>query len=455
MKKIMMSKITDKDIGEIINGVASNELIRSGLCGQDISHIDLSELSIDSFKKISFDEKTIFSKEQLKKFKPFELLEKSKKASNYIEQLHNNGVDGKGQNIAVIDTNIDAENEMFENANLTIINDEKSGEKEEHGATVLSALLQVVPNANIKYFADNKYDENRDFNVLEYIKRIVEDGNIKIISMSSRIRNEKVKEDVQALLEENGITLIDSETFYKKFTYCFRNFDTDGNEKFEEAFCEKEEIYASQRQSFLDQVNFALDNYSIDSSNMEMALKQLKANLIRDGRQKDVAILEEKEQLLLNDNIYGKEGYNYIQKQRNIKREQEEREKNGSIEVPCAGRTFIARDGKYKYFGTCSASYTIPQVAGYFALARQIQKDLNFEDFIKICEETSQNIGNRKIANPLKMVELLKERNIESGFINELKSKVNNISENVKETDEEINQRITKNIYKSEESKSI
>ena len=439
MKEIKIGKITNKDVEEMVNGVSSNELLRDGLCGQDISNIDLSELSVENFKKLSFDSSTIFSKKQLEKFNPYRPLEESKNPSKYIEELHDNGVDGTGQKIAIIDTNIDTENELFNNSNLEFIEDVMSGEKEVHGATVLSALLQVVPNANVKYYADNKYDKNRDENILGYIKDIIKDGDIKIISMSSRIKDDKIKKEVQELLEQNDVALIDSETFYKKFTYCFREFDSNGEEKFQEAFCEEEENNIQKREVLMSQVKSVLDSYGIDSSNMESAFDILKQNLIRDGREKDVAISEEKKQLLLSDNVYGKNGYNYIQKQKAVEKEQKERLENGSIEVPCGGRTFIGKNGAYKYFGTCSASYTIPQVAGYFALAKQAQKDLSFDEFVKACDETSQKVGHRKIINPLQMINSLQEREIvkENEFIKSLKSNVKDISAGSLETEED------------------
>ena len=48
----------------------------------------------------------------------------------------------------------------------------------------------------------------------------------------------------------------------------------------------------------------------------------------------------------------------------------------------------IAKNGEkevvYKYNGSlCGASFAIPQIAGLFLLARQVDKDITFKDFIK------------------------------------------------------------------------
>ena len=225
MVNLNIKKITDKDVEDMMAGIEDNNLLRDGLCGYDLSNVDLSELSLGSFKRLSFDEKTIFSEEQLEQFHPFEQLELSKSPGESIKELHNMGIDGAGIKIAVIDSNIDINQELFSSSKIEFIETERSGKKEVHGATVLSALLGVVPNAEIRYYADNKYDKNRDKNILGYINDIIENSEIKIISMSSNIRDIEMKNKIYELLRHKGITLIDSNTFYKNFTYCFREFD--------------------------------------------------------------------------------------------------------------------------------------------------------------------------------------------------------------------------------------
>lgn len=422
-----MKKITDNDVEEMIKGVQSNNILRDGLCGTDLREFDLTGLSVRMFKKLSFDENTIFSNEQLEKFKPYRLLESAKTASNSVEKLHNMGLTGNGIKIAIIDSNIDINYQPFKSANLNLIKTNKSGEMETHGATVLSALLQVVPEAEICYYADNKYSKNNDNNKLDYILDIVAKGDIKIISMSSGFSDENIKQQVHNLLNENNITLIDSETFHRNFTYCFREIDENGNESFKEAFCEEEQKDFIGIKSKLYSL---LDNYNINKDNMEIAIAKLQSLLEQEGR---VGLKGEIDRLksiliLMDKPVYGEDSVNYMYKQSEISKEQEERRKNDSIEIPCGGRTFIGKDGVYKYFGTCCVSYTIPQVAGIFVLAKQKYKDLTFEDFINLSKSTALNIDNRKVINPLNLIlevqKLKDERTQSDNFVHKLKENV-------------------------------
>ncbi|CCY70990.1 subtilin related serine protease [Clostridium sp. CAG:921] len=428
MVNLNIKKITDKDVEDMMAGIEDNNLLRDGLCGYDLSNVDLSELSLGSFKRLSFDEKTIFSEEQLEQFHPFEQLELSKSPGESIKELHNMGIDGAGIKIAVIDSNIDINQELFSSSKIEFIETERSGKKEVHGATVLSALLGVVPNAEIRYYADNKYDKNRDKNILGYINDIIENSEIKIISMSSNIRDIEMKNKIYELLRHKGITLIDSNTFYKNFTYCFREFDECGNEKFEEAFCEAEEIDLEETQKAVkEKIKKYFDEYGINDENVELSLEKLRTKLLNEGKEDIVNGIDKFREYIVNDNVYGKDGINYKRKQNERKEEERERIRNNSVEIPCGGRTFVGKGGIYKYFATCSASYTIPQCAGLYALAKQVNGELSFENFINICKESSLKVDNRSIINPLQMIDLVqKQQNIETNnFFSQLKALVN------------------------------
>ncbi len=117
--------------------------------------------------------------------------------------------------------------------------------------------------------------------------------------------------------------------------------------------------------------------------------------------------------ILDTPNLYGKEGRMYWDKKLYREKEKNIRKKNQSIEIPCGGRTFSTSDGEDKYWGTCSASYTIPQVAGYFALAKQISPNITYDEFVKICRETCISKEKRKILSPKNMIKKIEERDIE------------------------------------------
>ena len=57
------------------------------ICGKDISKIDMSKLSINNFRRLTFDSKTIFSEEQKEKFHPEEILRQGKNFSNLMTEI--------------------------------------------------------------------------------------------------------------------------------------------------------------------------------------------------------------------------------------------------------------------------------------------------------------------------------------------------------------------------------
>ena len=85
------------------------------------------------------------------------------------------------------------------------------------------------------------------------------------------------------------------------------------------------------------------------------------------------------------------------------------------IIIPCAGRTHSQIGGGYQYNGVGCASWSIPQVAGLYCLAKQIDKDISYDDFIKSIKETAsqQKIGfSLNLLDATKLIEQNKiERN--------------------------------------------
>ena len=111
----------------------------------------------------------------------------------------------------------------------------------------------------------------------------------------------------------------------------------------------------------------------------------------------------------------GEGGVRHISKQKTIQEEKERKNVSRAgkpIEIPCGGRSFASPDG-YKYWGSCSNSYTIPQIAGIFALARQISPNLSFEQFSKIANQTSMQIASdgydRLVISPENLIEQIKQ----------------------------------------------
>ena len=88
----MVDKLTDNDVIEMLNGMQNPGFLRSGLCGKDVSNVDMSELSTDMFLRLSFDQKTVFSKEQIEKFNPSKILENGKKLDPKMQEIQDGGL---------------------------------------------------------------------------------------------------------------------------------------------------------------------------------------------------------------------------------------------------------------------------------------------------------------------------------------------------------------------------
>lgn len=433
-----LKNLTDYDVKLMIEGKKSNNLLRNGLCGKNLERIDLSNLSIEMFKKLSFDSNTIFSDEQLEKFHPFELLEKSKLFTNSIKKVHLEGKNGDGIKIAVIDSNIQKNHIHIKDSNVNFVEDSLSGEEEVHGLTVLSALLEVAPNLDVTYYADNKYNKQSDERKEEYIQDIIGKGDIKIISMSSSFRNKKIEDIAYKSLEENEITLIDSNTFYDNFTYCFKNNYLDGSESFEEAFCEVEQNYKDYEYKKA-KLKKLIYEFNIKGESLKEKLELLKLKYKEKNQYDIIKEIEDNEEELLSEEYDGENGILLLKKNRLIESEKKERKENRSVEIPCGGRTFATQNNTYKYFGTCSASYTIPQVAALFAIARQINPNIKYDEFVDKCRETAIKINDRNIISPDKLISEI-ELNIEPKEMNNFKNDLKEMVVSKLETSENKNQ---------------
>ena len=320
--KISLKKLTDTDIQNMLDGKKSNFLLREGLCGIDLSDCDLSDLSPEYFRKLCFDSNTKFSEEQIQKFNPQELLEMAKSPSQEISKLHSHGITGQGLRVAVIDTNIDNRHEIFSNGNIHIKSSSNIGNAENHGLTVVSALLQMVPDTEIDYYPYDKTDANKDIVREEIIGEIIKSG-VKIISMSSSFNDEEIRKRVLEKCEKAGVTLIDQPTFTKHFTYCFRNFDENGGEHFEEAFMESEKASLSEEEWKKGKEIYQnlLRKYGVN--NREKLLEMIRTDLNIDEKTKEEMLnrLDRFGQLLECEHYEGEGGVRHISKQQTIQEE--------------------------------------------------------------------------------------------------------------------------------------
>lgn len=420
LKNILPKKIDDAYVDnrpKTIKGsnAATSEFVWA-LCGQDVSKLDLSELSKEKFRRLSFDTNTKFSQEQIEKFEPFKLLEKGKQFGLNLELLHLAGITGKGVNVAMIDWNHNISNvEMLNTDGTTkvklydnsLVPDEQKLDDGFHGkvpaALLCGSTIGVAPESNLYFFAKERENNFEQITkILDKIQNLQQQGhNISIVSMSFGIPEEFTRNYIK------DFEILNS-----------RNFNV--NYSFE-----------MQRSNYLDinnPSNFELENPPITKQEFEKGVN----NVNQKYNELQLTIDTLKQKL---------EKSNSIQEIENIKSEimLKEKEQNNlpkflstnyetiidlyyknKIYVPCGGRTIPQIGDGYKYDGTTCASWIIPQVAGLFALAKQLNPLLTFEEFTQISRETChRNEQGYRVVNPPGIARQINEINKEKAATDE------------------------------------
>ena len=72
--------------------------------------------------------------------------------------------------------------------------------------------------------------------------------------------------------------------------------------------------------------------------------------------------------------------------------------------IPSAGITVKQNNGKFKYIGTNSTSFSIPVVTGLFAMARQVNPKISLEQFSEICRQTAKVENGYMVVSPKTMI---------------------------------------------------
>ena len=388
-----------------------------GLCGQNVSKIDMSNLSPEMFKKLTFDSETIFSSEQKEKFHPDAIREQGKQFGNIGESK----INGSGTTIAIIDRFANISEEQFEGRTITVykvsengvelmqpekgiflkttsVKDEDGLENGYHGNTIASLTVGkecgVAPNANVILFHIDGIDSQKaQDKVLEFIDKNKEEftiPDILSVSASTKIDSETLKE-----LKELGCAFINSDVFMKDFTW---GRSSDGQELVRDEFIQ----------------------YTIDA--------------FRTKTGQDIGKKFDKNKL-----------------------------------IPVIGRTssYINSDGEEveKYNGSfCGNSFAICQAAGLFLLARQIQPKISYDEFIETIKKSQkENSEHRMYVDPkdviekIQQVEINKENRKSDAFFEDESRGVNTIPTQQlgKQTKEEQENTEEKQVTENEMSRGI
>lgn len=371
LNKVYVEEELKKEAKAFASGKENTGFCLRGLCGQqDVSEIDMSDLTIEMFKRLTFDTKTKFSKEQVDKFHPFDIIKQGKQFGNIKESK----IDGSGTTIAIIDRFSDISAKQFEGRTITVYRVSEDGVEEVqaneegiylehasveedglengyHGNTVLSLAVGkkcgVAPKANVILFhRDGIGNQEAQNAVLKFINENKEKEQFTIPDIISISAKTDISDHTLEELEKLGCAFINSDIFMKNFTWGRSN---DGNENDSNKLVRHEFI-----------------QYTIDAC----------AERGRD----------------INEKF------------------------NGNILIPVTERTSSYIDDKgeeiFKYNGSfCGNSFAIGQVAGMVLLAKQINPNIRYDKFIEIAKDTAKiNNENMKYLDVKEIIEKLKDK---------------------------------------------
>lgn len=378
--------INNNSILEI--GVDSHTLdYMYGICGKDMEDIDMSELSVEDFLNISFDTNTIFSVEQLEKFKPNKILKECDEYYIGMNDLKEAGITGKGINIVILDDPFDHTiDDRFKDIKYNDDNVLEKNVSQFHGITVTDIIKRIAPEANIKFYATKLEDENSEKSKHEFDKKRYEilesiansKENVDIISMSSTINSMDISE-INKKLVNKGCKFIDSRTFSNNFAHANRR----------------------GKNILIKNLNYKIsdEEYKNAIEKIHEEIEELKKENLE--KEKYQEIMDTYERVLIS-----KENY----KIELVKRIENDAKKK--ISVVSGGITYIQNDGicGKKYAAHSSQSFSIPQVSAIYALAKQMDKNISYDEFCKICNETCIKEKNNLI-NPEGIIRIINEKN--------------------------------------------
>lgn len=378
--------------------------------GKDLLKEDFSNVDINILKTIDFDTETIWpEKESLPKdFDPEKLLEEGKNPGLGIEELHEQGITGKGVVVAIIDQKLDTSHQEYKDSIIDYI--EYDGvEKQEismHGPAVASLLVGkycgVAPGAKLIYKAvpadrKNLLLEAQALNdIIEKNKTVLRNEKVKIVSCSFAYNlnnnEEYLDEWIKSLkkAKESGVFVIDvghnePGANPSGADISFIGTGTSENKNDFENYLPW--LYKNKENEEIKKV-FA-------NENIEEIL-----NKIRESR-KDLA------------NILDEELINIIKKQLDYKKNESNKNLK-KISIPSDYRTMASswnKEGQYMYNGRGGISWSVPYVAGLFALILQVDPNIKKEEIEEIINNSA--IVNKKglrIINPKGIINLVKER---------------------------------------------
>ena len=364
------------------------------LRGKDLSTKNLVDVPVDILRTTEFDTETIWpEKEKLpKNFDPEKLLEESKNPGLGIKELHEQGITGQGVVVAIIDQKLDINHPEYKNSVVDYKEYDEAGKEEVsmHGPAVASLLVGkdcgVAPGARLVYKAT---PSGRSFlseaqalkDIIEDNKNVPQNEKVRVVSCSIDYMLEKpepgLDEWIDALkkAKELGIFVVDVGGNQIDIS-----FSGGGSPENKNDF----ENYLSWLRE--DEGNEEL-NKNISEGNIEEILKKL-----REVKKDDLANISD------------------IDLRKKIEALLDKRKKE--IVVPSDYRTMASswnKEGQYMYNGRGGISWSVPYLAGLFALILQINPNIKREEIAEIINKSATvNKKGLRIVNPKGIIDLVK-----------------------------------------------
>lgn len=379
------------------------------LRGVDLSERNLRTVSIEALEKTDFDTFTKWPDvEKLPEgFNPEKIIEEGKNPGLGIRELHEEGIDGRGVIVAIIDQAMSSERGIVDHNNeysLNIIDYKEFGVSSDdqismHGPAVASLLVGkscgVAPEAKLVYRAVQSGEDdqgNRDFNnqadalldIIEYNKKCSERDRVRIVSCSIGYMEDKPEPGLDRWIniikkaEEEGIIVSDvgNRTGVK--------YLGGGASK------DKENIDDYEYALFLEENEDKEISRLVSEGDVDGILRRLRE--IRGDEIVNISDEELRVKIVKRIGNFGKEDYGII--------------------VPSDYRTMSSRNGEneYMYNAKGGMSWSVPYLTGIFALVLQIKPDMKKEQIAEVINRTAlKNKKGLKVVNPRGVIEEVKK----------------------------------------------
>lgn len=349
---LLVGKISE--LPEVTNGEIE---LRSA----DLSEADLSE-ELDKLLLSTYDSKTVWPELLPEGFDPEKLMELGKDPGLGVKDLHRDGITGKNIGIAIIDQVLLTEHEeyikqlKYYSENVGTVTDIPA---QMHGPAVASIAVGktcgVAPEASLYYIAEDFIAEN-------YTGRIADDI-IELLELNKTLK------------EEEKIRVI-------SISWGAEERESEGFKKLKEAYQR-----ASEEGVFIITTSLPVggrdDIKGIDFIGMAKS-KLADAN---DFTAYGKAAWAES----ADCDLYGE----------------------GFLCIPMDNRCVAAHTGAtdYAIYQSGGLSWSVPYIAGVYALACQVKPEINYNEFWKVALETA--VANKElhsIINPKGIIDKLKEQ---------------------------------------------